>query len=264
MSTNLSIYILTENFAGGQFLAEHGLSYLIEIDNQQILWDSGHSDVFIKNAKKLGLDIEKNVETVVLSHGHWDHGDGLLNLSGKKLIVHPAAFAKRFRKRDHTLVGLSYTKQEAEKRFSIKESAAPLKVTDNLFFLGEIPRSNNFENQTTTFEFEDYSEDFIPDDSSLVATLGNELIVITGCSHSGICNICEYAKQVTGIKNIKAVIGGFHLKQQNKQTLKTVEYFKANNIKTLLPSHCTDLPALALFYNEFKTRQVKTGAIFKF
>jgi 7,8-dihydropterin-6-yl-methyl-4-(beta-D-ribofuranosyl)aminobenzene 5'-phosphate synthase len=260
----LTISVLTDNTAGGQFLAEHGLSYLVEIDNEKILFDAGHSDVFLKNAKKLKIDIENEVKTVVLSHGHWDHGNGLKYLSNKNLITHPASFSKRYRKIDHTTVGMDLTKNDVEKLFTLKESKDPLQLTENLFFLGEIPRNNDFESQTTSFEFADGSDDFIPDDSALAAIVNNELVVITGCSHSGICNICEHAKKVSGVNKIKAVMGGFHLKKQDKQSLKTVEYFKKNKVAKLLPSHCTALPALALFHSTFKTEQVKTGMIFRF
>ncbi|AHW61166.1 7,8-dihydropterin-6-yl-methyl-4-(beta-D-ribofuranosyl)aminobenzene 5'-phosphate synthase [Draconibacterium orientale] len=260
----LTISVLTDNTAGGQFLAEHGLSYLIEIDNEKILFDAGHSNVFLKNAQKLKIEIENEVKTVVLSHGHWDHGNGLKYLSNKTLITHPASFSKRYRKIDHTTVGMDLTKNDIEKLFTLKESKDPLQLTENLFFLGEIPRNNDFESQATSFEFADGSDDFIPDDSALAAIVNNELIVITGCSHSGICNICEHAKKVSGVNKIKAVIGGFHLKKQNKQSLKTVEYFKKNKVAKLLPSHCTALPALALFHSTFKTEQVKTGMVFRF
>lgn len=260
----MKLIILTENTAGGKFLAEHGLSFLIEIDGEKILFDTGHSNVFLKNAAQLGIDIQKEIPIVVLSHGHWDHGNGLRHLKGQTLITHPQSFIKRFRKTDHSPVGLAFQKEEIEKHFKLVESKVPFQVSDNLFFLGEIPRLNNFESQTTPFEFEDYSNDFINDDSALVAIKNNALVIFTGCSHSGICNICEYAKRVTGISTIKAVIGGFHLKFQNKQTLKTIEYFKQNKIETLLPSHCTDLPALALFHKEFKIPLVKTGMTFEF
>lgn len=260
----MKISILTENVAGGKFLAEHGLSYFIEIDEQRILLDAGHSDVFLKNAERLGIDVQKDVNKVVLSHGHWDHGDGLQFLHNKTLITHPGSFLKRYRKRDHSPVGLSFSKEEFEKKFELETTVHPLQITENLTFLGEIPRENNFESQTTPFELEAGDDDFILDDSALVAKLNNELIIITGCSHSGICNICEYAKKVTGISKIKAVIGGFHLKLPNKQTLNTAEYFKKNAVEKLYPSHCTDLPALAVFYNEFKIPQVKTGMVFNF
>ena len=260
----LSISILTDNTAGGHFLAEHGLSYLVEIDNEKILFDAGHSNVFLKNAERLNFDIENEVETIVLSHGHWDHGNGLQHLKNKTLITHPASFASRYRKADRTTVGLELSKYEIEKQFTLKESKTSLQLTENLVFLGEIPRNNDFENKTTSFEFADGSDDFIPDDSALAAIIDNELVIITGCSHSGICNICEHAKKVTGLNKIKAVIGGFHLKKQDKQTLKTIEYFKKNRIEKLFPSHCTALPALSLFYSTFKSEQVKTGMILRF
>jgi len=260
----MKITILTDNVAGGKFLSEHGLSYLLEIDGEQLLFDTGHSDVFLRNAEIMGIDIHNQVKTVVLSHGHWDHGNGLKFLTNKTLITHPGTFTSRYRKSDHSPVGLSISKQQIEKQFNLQESKTPVQITHNLYYLSEIPRLNNFESQTTPFEFANGEDDFVPDDSALVAVVDNELIIITGCSHSGICNICEYAKTITGIDKIKAVIGGFHLKYQNKQTELTIDYFKSNEIKTLLPSHCTDLPALVLFYKEFKIQQVKTGMTFEF
>ncbi|NOR75336.1 MAG: MBL fold metallo-hydrolase [Draconibacterium sp.] len=262
--SSLKITILTENVAGGKFIAEHGLSYLVEIDGEKILFDTGNSDVFLKNAEILGIDIHNSVEKIVLSHGHWDHGDGLRFIDNKTLITHPDSFLKRYRKADHSAVGLSLAKEEIKNKFDLIESKKSIKVTDNLFFLGKIPRNSNFESKTTSFEFEEGSDDFIPDDSAMAAIVDNELIVITGCSHSGICNICEQAKAVTGVSKLKVVIGGFHLKSQNNQTSKTIDYFKENRVETLLPSHCTDLPALALFYSEFKIAQVKTGMKFEF
>lgn len=260
----LKLTVLTENVAGGKFLAEHGLSYLIEIDGETILFDTGHSDVFLKNANILGIDIQKEVEKVVLSHGHWDHGDGLQFLSNKILITHPGSFAKRYRIAGHSPVGLNLSKEELLGKFKITEAEEPFQITENLYFLGEIPLLNNFEAKSTSFVFENGEEDFINDDSALFAIIRNKLVIITGCSHSGICNICEQAKEVTGISKIEAVIGGFHLKKQNRQTKETINYFKENKIKELFPSHCTDLPALSAFYNEFKTTQVKTGMIFEF
>lgn len=260
----MKLSVLTENQAGGKFLAEHGLSYLVEIDGEQILFDTGHSDVFLKNANRLGIDIKKNVQNVVLSHGHWDHGDGLQFIENKKLITHPISFIKRYRKADESPVGLSLNRKEIKNKFDLVESKVPVQITKNLFFLGEIPLQNNFEAQTTPFVDEAGNPDFISDDSALAAIVNKQVVVITGCSHSGICNIIEHAKKVTGITNIKAVIGGFHLKFQNKQTLETIEYLKKKSVERLFPSHCTDLPALASFYESFKIKQVKTGMVFEF
>jgi 7,8-dihydropterin-6-yl-methyl-4-(beta-D-ribofuranosyl)aminobenzene 5'-phosphate synthase len=260
----MKIFILTENCAGGRFFAEHGLSYLIEIDDQKILFDTGHSDCFLKNAIIAGLDIKKEVKTVVLSHGHWDHGDGLKYLDNKTLIVHPGALIRRFRKKDLSPVGLSLSKTELTKKFQIIETKKPYSITQNLWFLGEVPRLNDFESQTTTYTDDFSNDDFIMDDSALAAVVNNELIIITGCSHSGICNITEHAKNVTGISKVHSVIGGFHLKFDDEQTKRTINYMKNNNVNMVIPSHCTELPALAAFHYVFGNTTIKTGMVLYF
>lgn len=260
----MNVTILTENVAGKECLAEHGISYLIEINGEKILFDTGHSDVFLKNAKKLGIDLHSEVDKVVLSHGHWDHGDGLQFISNKTLITHPSVFIKRFRKSDLSSVGLKLSKTDIQQKFSVIETTQPFQITEHLFFLGEIPRENNFEAQITSFVDDWGNADFVPDDSALAAVVNNQLVVITGCSHSGICNITEYAQKVTGISKIRTIIGGFHLKEQNRQTLQTIDYFKKKKVEMVLPSHCTELPALAAFYQVFPFQQVKTGSVFQF
>ncbi len=257
----MKLTILTENAAGGNFSAEHGLSYLVEYDNQKILLDTGHSDVFLKNAKLLDINLDE-IETIVLSHGHWDHGNGLKYLKNKKLICHPGSFIKRYRKGDTENIGLDSTFEELKDRFNIVLSKVPYSISDKIIFLGEIPRLNSFESKATTFVDENQNNDFVIDDSALAITVDDELVVVSGCSHSGICNIVEYAKSVSGIEKVKAVFGGFHLKEINKQTKETINYFKRNGIKEIHPSHCTELPALAAFFNEFKIKQVKTGMVF--
>ncbi len=260
----MKINILTDNVAGSRYKAEHGLSYLIEIDGEKILFDTGHSNLFLENAAQMGINIQDEVLTVVLSHGHWDHGNGLKYLKNKTLIAHPGIFSKRYRKKDHSYLGLNLEQNEAEKTFNLQLSSSPVRVTSHLWFLGEIPRINDFEAKSTTFVLENGEEDFVSDDSALVAIKNNELIIISGCAHSGICNICEYAKELTGISKIKAVIGGFHLKDQGEQTIKTIEYFKQNQIELPLPSHCTELLAKVLFQQQFNFPEVKTGLSFSF
>ncbi|NPA37778.1 MAG: MBL fold metallo-hydrolase [Chlorobi bacterium] len=260
----MKLSVLTENTAGGRFGAEHGLSYLIEHDNKTILFDTGHSDLFLKNAEKFGYNLKNDVDAIVLSHGHWDHGDGLRFISDKPLITHPSAFIKRYRKADHSYIGLAITKEEAQNKFGLTTSAGPNKITDKIIFLGAIPRENDFEAKSTTFVDEDGNEDFVPDDSAMVFILDDEIVVVTACSHSGICNITEYARKITGISKVKVVIGGFHLKKNDNQTRETVTYFKKLAVEQLYPSHCTELPALAVFYEEFGIEQVKTGKQYTF
>ncbi len=259
----MELTVLSENTAGGSLLAEHGLSYCIDNNNTKILLDTGHSDVFVKNANKLGIDIKTDIDAVVLSHGHWDHGGGLEYIKGKKLITHPKSFINRYRAGGEQNIGLTLTKKEIEDNFDLIVSEDPYYIKENIIFLGSIPRLNDFEAKTTPFEDEDRKPDFVPDDSALAIIQDGHLIIVTGCSHSGICNIIDHAKKITGVSEVLGVIGGFHLKHNNHQTQKTIEYLKSQNIKYLYPSHCTALPALAAFYNEFKIEQVKTGMIIK-
>jgi len=254
----VKLIVLTENTASKKFKAEHGLSFYIEHDDMAILFDTGHSDNFLKNAELLEINI-KRIQNVVLSHGHWDHGNGLEYLKGKNLICHPYAFIKRYRKSDHEYIGLNLCYKELNKKFKLINTRKPYFISENMIFLGEIPRLNAFEAKITPFVDDHHADDFIPDDSALAIIQNNELIIITGCSHSGICNIIEYAKKVSKIKKVKAVIGGFHLQEVDEQTLQTVAYFKKQKIKHIYPSHCTGLPALAAFYNAFQIEQLKAG-----
>ncbi len=259
----MKLSVLTENTASDNFLAEFGLSYFIEHENDTVLFDTGSTDVFLRNAEKLGIDLDR-AGTVVLSHGHWDHGNGLRFVKNKKLVCHPDAFMKRYRKNSNENIGLALSYDEVDQRFDLTTSRDPCPLSKNIIFLGEIPRKTPFEAQETAFVDQFGEEDFVPDDSALAVIDDDELIVLSGCAHSGICNIVEHAKQVTGLKKVRVVIGGFHLKKNDRQTRETIRYFKDQKIEDLFPSHCTQLPALAAFYREFEMEQVKAGMVFNF
>jgi len=260
----MKLTVLVENHAGAGFGAEHGLSYLIEVGEDKLLFDTGHSDLFLRNAQLLDIDLKSKIDTIVLSHGHWDHGDGLRYLEKKRLITHPATFMTRYRNGDHSNVGLELSRSDIENRFNLVTSEGPYSITPSILFLGEIPRSNDFESKNTSFIDHNDEEDFVPDDSGLAIIVDHQLVIISGCAHSGICNMVDYAEEVTGVRKIKAVVGGFHLKDQSLQLKKTIACLKEKQISMLFPSHCTELPALAAFYAEFKIKQLKSGMILDF
>lgn len=259
----MKLSVLTENVANDRFLAEHGLSYLIEHNSAACLFDTGCSDVFLQNARRLSINLD-SVDTVVLSHGHWDHGDGLAFIANKKLICHPNAFMKRYSKRGRDYVGLSLSKEEICSKFDVQTSAKPVWLSDSIVFLGEIPRIHDFESFSTPFADENGAEDFIPDDSAIAVATGKGLVVVSGCAHAGICNTIEHAKKVCGINAVYGVIGGFHLLRWDETAKMTFEYFIREKIAHVLPSHCTQLPVLARFHAEFGNAQVKTGYVYEF
>jgi 7,8-dihydropterin-6-yl-methyl-4-(beta-D-ribofuranosyl)aminobenzene 5'-phosphate synthase len=254
----MKLTILNEE-AEGKCPAEHGLSYLIETD-ERLLFDVGPSDIFLKNAVKLKVNLDK-IGIIVLSHGHWDHGNGLKYIQGKKLVCHPSCFMKRYRKKDHSYIGLPLTLDEAKERFDLFLTEKPYQIAKDIIFLGEIPRKNDFEAKKTPFEAYDKTDDFVMDDSALAIRSNKGLIVIAGCSHAGICNIVEYAKKITGQNRVYAVIGGFHLKEIDEITLKTIDYLKKENITLIYPSHCVDERVIKEFEKTLNARRLRSGDI---
>ena len=260
----VKITVLSDNRAKGKFLHEHGLSFYIKTDtNRGTLFDTGPSDIFLKNAETLGIDIN-SVDAIVLSHGHWDHGDGLSLLTDKTLICHPGCFIKRYRKRDDSYIGLNISLDEIHKRFDLILSNEPYQIFEDVIFLGEIPRENSFEAKNTPFYQVRKEDDFVLDDSGLAIISNSGLIVVSGCAHSGICNTVEYAKKVSGIEKVHAVIGGFHLKKVNDATLKTIEYFKNNKIENVYPCHCVKDCVMEVFSEHFPNKPISVGSKLNF
>lgn len=264
MTHEIQITVLNDNLAGRKLLAEHGFSFYIEANDAKVLLDTGFSEVFKKNAEALNIDLSKR-DAIVLSHGHWDHADGLRFIKGGKLITHPGVFIKRYHGlRDNAYVGMELSKEKISEKFDLLLSRQPVWISKSVVYLGEIPSSNDFERKSTAFSKTDGSEDYIMDDSALAINTTRGLVVISGCAHSGICNTVEYACKVFGEDKVLAVMGGFHLKHANEITLKSISYLKDKGIENVIPSHCTAFPALQKFAEVFTFNQVKTGDVFKF
>lgn len=259
----MTVTVLTDNHPGKQTAAEHGFSCLVEHDRKRILFDSGQSDLFLNNASILGID-PGMIDTMVLSHGHYDHGNGFRYLDGGGLICHPGCFVKRYRKSDHSSIGLALTREEMAEKFDLILTREPFYLSDRILFLGEIPRITDFESKQSTFVLETGEDDFVEDDSALALIGDRGVFVITGCGHAGIVNTLEHARRVTGSEKITGIMGGFHLKQADEQARQTVRYLKEQGVARVLPSHCTGDPALSLFEEAFGIRRVRSGDRFLF
>ena len=263
MVTNLKISILSDKQALCGYGSEHGLSFLVDAD-KRVLFDTGSSDLFIRNAEKMGLDLD-SVDTVVLSHGHYDHGNGLQWIDGKQIVMHPDAFATRISGRSGRDISIAVSRQTLESRNKIIETKEPLWITANMVYLGEIKRVLSFEQECSTpFHFADGSPDCVADDSALAIKTANGLFVISGCAHAGICNIVEQARRVTGTDKVFGVIGGFHLTAIDNRLTDTIGYLKNIGCEIVMPSHCTSDEAIAEFHKHFKGETVKTGMVLEF
>ena len=152
--------------------------------------------------------------------------------------------------------------------FELKLSASPVFITENLVYLGEIPRVTSFEADKPLGKVvTDLGEkpDFLLDDSALVYRSESGLVIITGCSHSGICNIMEYAKKVMNDDRILDIVGGLHLLDPSKPKLSgTLDYLKDLNPKTLHACHCTDLRSKIALANVVKLEEVGSGMVLEY
>lgn len=226
--------------------AEWGFSAFIEKDDLKILFDLGATDIYVKNAKVLGIDLEQT-DFLAISHHHSDHIGGIRYhpfKTKKKLITHPDVSVK-LPEKDGTKL-----KQD----FELITSKEPLEFAPDCFYLGQIPRKIEFEDG-------DYEDDDMHDDSALAFKTPQGAVVITGCSHAGICNICEHAKEITGQK-LYAVIGGFHLFEDNLKAFEgTMKYFEKEKVKKLLPMHCVEFSLLAKMQQIFGFKKYSAGDV---
>lgn len=263
----MKLTILTDNTTriDAYYLGEPGVSYYLEDGDARILFDTGYSDVYVRNAEKLGIDLTQ-VTALALSHGHNDHTRGLLHfpetVEKLPLYAHPQIFEpKRY---GAQLIGAPMTQSEAARRFALHLTAQPVQLSEHITFLGQVPRTVPFENRSPIGEHlvdGTWEPDFLMDDSALVYRGEDGLWIITGCSHVGICNITEYAKKLCGDDRISGIIGGFHLLKMTSRVGKTVEYLKAQHPKRLCPCHCTCFHARAAIHTALPVEEVCVGDI---
>lgn len=261
----MKIHVLVDNHARRKFAAEWGLSVFIENRDKKILFDYGHSDLFLRNAEKMGLNI-LDADFFVLSHGHWDHGNGLRYLPSRqpqiKMICHPGCFIERFR--GNSYLGLSSTFSELNEKFEFDLHKEPYEFTEDVFFLGEVKRKTDFENKVTNFVKKDGTMDLVADDSGIVVKTSEGLVILTGCGHAGVCNTIEHAIDITGDERIFALMGGFHLKGNDEITFRTVKELSKYGVKHLYPTHCTEYEALVEFTSVFHSKPLNCGLTLDF
>lgn len=248
---DLKVLVDNNTIIDSYYYGEPGVSYFLQDGDSKILFDVGYSDLFIKNAEKMGVDIG-DIDHIVLSHGHNDHTGGLVPLmeylggsdhSQPLIVAHPEAFTHKECKGE--AIGSKIGAETIDYCFNLSLSREPVWITERTVFLGEIERQNSFENKEAIGQYKKDGElfdDYLIDDTALAYKSDRGLVIITGCSHSGICNIIEHAKKVCEENRISAVIGGFHLLNPSEEQIHgTLEYFSNEKIDLLYPCHCTGL-----------------------
>jgi len=262
------ITILCENSVAVPFsvIGEHGFACYIETEHANYLFDTGQGLGIVNNASALKKDLA-GIDSIILSHGHYDHTGGLpqvLQITGKKSVfAHPEIFTERFWEKDGILkyIGIPFTRTYleslgAEFRFNTRLT----EIGKNVYVTGEIPRMNAFEkgdrNMFVRNENNIISKlDPLKDDLSLIIDTDKGLVIIFGCAHAGVINILDHIVGTLKKDTIYAVIGGTHLnfssEEQFEGTLNVIDKYRIEHFGV---SHCTGLMKASLLHAALKER----------
>lgn len=210
----MRIATLVENTSmDKKYRKKHGLCLYIETENHKVLFDLGPDDTFLHNAKTMGIEV-KDIDTVVLSHGHVDHGGALplfLKINSKaKVYMHEKAAEPHYVKLGPARLSVGIdTRAASDKR--VIRTGSSLLIDDELFLFSDV--DGGFESRSNRTLFaksgDVYQQDAFDHEQSLIVKEQGKTVVFTGCSHRGIGNIVNAA-----CKHVPAVdvaIGGFHL-----------------------------------------------------
>jgi 7,8-dihydropterin-6-yl-methyl-4-(beta-D-ribofuranosyl)aminobenzene 5'-phosphate synthase len=253
-------------------IAEHGFSALVKVyrdhETHSVLFDTGMSQTgVVRNIKALNINLEE-VEAIILSHGHIDHSGGLLevvkemNRNAIPIILHPDALLRRwiiFQSGERFKMAPIEEDRLKEHGAQFVRITGPYVMEHGLIAVtSEVKRQIDFE---IGFPFcyaevdGQLHEDFIiRDDQGVIVNVKNKgLVVISGCGHAGIINTVLYSQEITGIRNILAIMGGFHLTGKTYEPTidKTVEAIRKIQPKMLIPCHCTGWKAIHAFARAF-------------
>ena len=287
MLDKLKVTVLAEDSVmyESPYLGQHGVSFFIEAqadgNKKNFIVDVGQNiDALLYNMKLMNIE-PSSIDGIILTHCHYDHTQGvaeLLKKIGKKevpVIAHPDLFRLNFITSPFLRhVGV----MREDSREHIEENGGrlylardPLQVFSGLLTTGEVKRQTDFEEvgiplKTLTKEGK-IIEDRMMDEISVIGILKNGLVILTGCSHPGIINIVKHSIELTGINEVQAVIGGFHLIEASYERIKkTVEALAQINVKLIYAGHCTGFKAQVELYKMFGDRftPLRTGMVLEF
>lgn len=242
--------------------AAHGLSFYVETENHKLLFDTSPSDVVLRNAQKLGVDLTA-VDTVILSHGHYDHSGGILsfvevNPRAKIYMQHNAGgdyYAYDGEDKGFRYIGID-KKILSSPQVQLLEGDTKLDDELQLFTVDKrafpLPSTNKRLRELRGIE---YKQDEFKHEQNLLLTADGKKILFCGCAHNGILNVMETLERKFGKELLPdLVIGGFHLMKRTEfsetDTAEVTEI--ANRLKDykahFATCHCTGFPV----FNQMK------------
>ena len=250
-----------------------------------VLFDSGPEDfAFERNCARLGADLGK-VESIVLSHGHWDHSGAMFTAlnairarNGKRPVpyyAHPGMFSPRaMRLPDGALRLMDDVPAIADLSSlgaDVVCTTEPQSFLDDMFYVsGEIPRVTPFERglpgqvrRTSDGQWE--PDELLMDERWLAVNVkGKGIVVLSACSHAGIINVLKHARATFPEQPLHAVMGGLHLSGVNEEIIpQTVQAMAEFSLVQIAAGHCTGWRAVAALSAAFGDKVLAPSAVGK-
>lgn len=264
----MKITVLVENTGPNELIIEHGLSLYIEFNDKKYLLDAGPSDSFFKNAHALSIDLDR-VDKAVLSHGHYDHGDGFMVFLNqyKDKVVYGAKniFDDYYSGSGGSVhyIGLSSKLKQMKNRFNtiLKDT----KIDEKIYLiLDDVSNTKEIGVQKKLYKKVDdvLQPDNFDHELSLVFDTPKGLVICNSCSHAGLESIVDNIKKRLN-KPVYAYVGGLHMKSTKnhietssftEEQIQNLCIFIKKNIQYVLTGHCTGNVSYDLLKKYLKDR----------
>lgn len=264
----MRITVLVENTGPSELKIEHGLSLYIEFNDKKYLLDAGPSDSFFKNAHALSIDLDR-VDKAVLSHGHYDHGDGFMVFLNqyKDKVVYGAKniFDDYYSGSGGSVhyIGLSSKLKQMKNRFNT--ISKDTKIDEKIYLiLDDVSNTKEIGVQKKLYKKVDdvLQPDNFDHELSLVFDTPKGLVICNSCSHAGLESIVDNIKKRLN-KPVYAYVGGLHMKSTKnhietssftEEQIQNLCIFIEKNIQYVLTGHCTGNVSYDLLKKYLKDR----------
>lgn len=250
----------------------HGLSLYVETYKHKILFDVGPNSYFIKNAKQLGVNLEE-IDILVISHGHFDHGSGLhkfLKINNKAVVyVSKYVFDDHVKQKSNGYENIGIKQPKQLDRFVFVDD--DIYIDDEITIYAKVPFVETaIRDEKLKFY---YNGRFIDENFAheiyLVVQEEENTVLFSGCSHKGIENIIDTLESKHSI-SFTHIIGGYHFSHYDSFDFKQTDYltklgqkFEQRQGSKFYSCHCTGKDAyqqLKMIMRD-KIEHIKTGDV---